>query len=154
MSSCGDDLGDTGSVCIEGGWYSDSSSQGSRDDLNDEQQVLLDHETVEETVCENTNIQDGAAEAGEDTITKGAVEEFLTAEQNSQLLKDDEPNIYSDNESDGGSQGSTESKNLERLIINTDIETAKVRRYHVNRFFVTSISDLILYIMSVYIVCM
>lgn len=122
-TSGGDDLGDTGSVSIEGGWYSDSSSQASQEDLTEEQQHLLNHE-AEQDESETSNIQN---KMDDDSIDSSAVQEFHDAEQGSKLLSEDETNIYSDGESDNTSQSSTESKKSERLIIQPDIETAKVR---------------------------
>lgn len=126
MSASGDDdFAETGSVSIEGGWYSDSSSQTSKEDLHDgETQELLNHEP-EQNECEKPNTSEKMAD-DDDSINNSVVQEFLDAEQSSKLLSEDESNIYSDSESDNTSQSSSESKKSERLIIQPDIETAKV----------------------------
>lgn len=131
MSTGDDDLYDTGSVTIEGGWYSDSSSQGSKEDEDEEEQNLLDGDVkivvteAEENECRNNgdNVEN---------VTATDPEDYRTEEQCSKLLNEDDKNIYSDSESDDVSHSSSESKNNERLIIHPDIETAKVKLFTVN----------------------
>ncbi|KAK3734143.1 hypothetical protein QZH41_005661 [Actinostola sp. cb2023] len=108
------------SVTIEGGWYSDSSSQGSREELTDGEQLTSEntdetHEDVEnggENGGENDGENDG--ENGDNYETADEDDDYQAVQQSSQLLQgEDHKHIYSDSESDDVSRSSMDSKNNE-----------------------------------------
>lgn len=131
-----EDLCDTGSVTIEGGWYTDSSSQGSQEEIAVDNSVANQETNNDEDGNENLNEETKSEEETQEEIQEEEIQEedenvnqetcLLDSESNRESDSDTENNSDTENVSESSYDSVNGKQSGERLIIHPDIETAKV----------------------------